>query len=380
MESRIEKVIDRIKTPAYVCEEALLERNLQILDDVQQKSGAKIILALKGFAMWSTFDLVKKYLHGATASGLWECHLAFEELGKEVHTYSPAFKEDEIDLIAKMSNHLVFNSLNQLQKFKSRVKKVNPSISLGVRVNPEYSAAPVELYNPCAPMSRLGVTRNNFYWDDAIEGLHFHALCEESATSLQRVLQAFEEKFGEFIPQCKWINFGGGHHITKEGYDKELLIKLIKDFKERYSVEVYLEPGEAVGWQTGVLVASVVDIIDNGMPIAILDTSAETHMPDVLAMPYRPEVRGAGHPGKKPYTYRLGGNSCLAGDVIGDYSFDKPLEIDQKLIFEDMIHYTFVKNTTFNGIRLPDLAILRKSGEYEVIRRFDYCDYKHRLS
>lgn len=378
--SKVESILDQIPSPCYVLEEELLEYNLQLLDAIQQRSGAKIILALKGFAMWSTFGLVRRYLHGATASGLWEAKLAFEELGREVHTYSPAFKDDEIDLVAKMSDHIVFNSLHQLHSYKERVKQINPSISIGVRVNPEFSAAPVDLYNPCAPYSRLGITRANFTWDDAIEGLHFHALCEESAESLQQVLQAFEEKFGEFIPRCKWINFGGGHHITKEGYNKELLIKLIKDFKARYDVEVYLEPGEAVGWRTGVLVATVVDIIDNGMKIAILDTSAETHMPDVLAMPYRPEVRRAGKPGEKPYTYRLGGNSCLAGDVIGDYSFDAPLERGQKLIFEDMIHYTFVKNTTFNGIRLPALAILRKSGKFEVIRRFDYCDYKHRLS
>lgn len=379
-QSSIEKVLEQIDTPSYICEEALLERNLQILDEIQQKSGAKIILALKGFAMWSTFGLVKKYLYGATASGLWECKLAFEELGKEVHTYSPAFKPDEIELIAKMSDHLVFNSLGQLRRYKDIVKKTNPNISLGIRVNPEYSAAPVDLYNPCGAYSRLGVVRSEFKWDKAIEGLHFHALCEESAKALEGVLRAFEEKFGEFIPGCKWINFGGGHHITKKGYDRELLIQLIKDFKEKYNVQVYLEPGEAVGWQTGVLVASVIDIVHNGIDIAILDTSAEAHMPDVLAMPYRPGVRGAGKPNEKPYTYRLGGNSCLAGDIIGDYSFDEPLQIGDKIIFEDMIHYTFVKNTTFNGIRLPSLAILRKDGKLDVVKRFDYCDYKHRLS
>jgi len=378
--SAIEKVLDQIPTPCYVCEEALLERNLKILDEVQRQSGAKILVALKGFAMWSTFGLVRKYLHGAAASGLWEAKLAFEELGGEVHTYSPGFKGDEIELIAKMSDHIVFNSPTQLQRYKSIVKKSNPAISIGMRVNPEYSAAPVDLYNPCGAFSRLGTTKKEFVWDEAIEGLHFHALCEESAQSLVKVLEAFEEKFGEYIPRCKWINFGGGHHITTEGYDKELLIKTIQDFKKRYDVQVYLEPGEAVGWQTGVLVASVVDIIHNGIDIAILDTSAEAHMPDVLAMPYRPQVRGAAEPGKKPYTYRLGGNSCLAGDIIGDYSFDEPLQIGQKIVFEDMIHYTFVKNTTFNGIRLPSLAILHKNGRLEIVRRFDYCDYKHRLS
>ncbi len=380
MQSKIEALLDKIPTPCYVCEETLLEKNLQILDDVQKRSGAKVILALKGFAMWSTFDLIKNYLAGATASGLWECQLAFEELGKEVHTYSPAFKDDEIELIAKMSDHLVFNSMAQLQKYKKIAKATNPNTSIGVRINPEFSAAPVDLYNPCAPMSRLGVTRANFYWDNTIEGLHFHALCEESAKSLAGVLQAVEEKFGEFLPRCRWVNFGGGHHITKEGYDIKLLIDLILDFKRKYDVEIYLEPGEAVGWQTGVLVASVLDIVHNGIDIAILDTSAEAHMPDVLAMPYRPEVRGASKPGKKRYTYRLGGNSCLAGDVIGDYSFDEPLQIGQKIIFEDMIHYTFVKNTTFNGIRLPSLALVRKDGDFEIVRRFDYCDYKHRLS
>ena len=377
-QSRIEKVLDKVPTPCYVCEEHLLRYNLEILDEVQQKSGAKIILALKGFAMWSTFDLIREYLHGATASGLWECQLAFEELGKEVHTYSPAFKADEFELIAKMSDHIVFNSLHQLHTFKETAKRYGCSI--GVRINPEVSVAPVDLYNPCGIYSRLGVVRSEFVWDDAIEGLHFHALCEESAQSLAKVLEAFEEKFGEFIPKCKWINFGGGHHITKEGYDRALLIELIQKFRQKWGVEVYLEPGEAVGWQTGPLVASVVDIVHNGMDIAIVDTSAEAHMPDVLAMPYRPAVRGADEPGKKPYTYRLGGNSCLAGDIIGDYSFDKPLQRGDKIIFEDMIHYTFVKNTTFNGIRLPALALLKEDGSLEIVRRFDYCDYKHRLS
>ncbi len=378
--SRIEEVLEEIPTPCYVCEEALLERNLAILDEVQKRSGAKIILALKGFAMWSTFPLLRRYLHGATASGLWEAKLAFEEFGKEVHTYSPAFKDDEIELIAKMSDHIVFNSIHQLRRFKEIVKSANPAISIGVRINPEFSAAPVDLYNPCGAFSRLGITKKEFIWDEAIEGLHFHALCEESAESLRGVLIAFEERFGEFIRRCKWLNFGGGHHITKAGYNRELLIELIKEFKGRYDVTIYLEPGEAVGWQTGPLVASVVDIVHNSMDIAILDTSAEAHMPDVLAMPYRPAIRGAAEPGKKPYTYRLGGNSCLAGDIIGDYSFDEPLQIGQKIIFEDMIHYTFVKNTTFNGIRLPTLAILRKSGKLDIIKRFDYCDYKHRLS
>ncbi|WP_246434423.1 carboxynorspermidine decarboxylase [Nitrosophilus labii] len=380
--SKIEAFLDKIDTPCYICEEHLLEENLKLLRYIKEQSGAKILLALKGFAMWSTFDLVKKYLDGATASGLWEAKLSYEELGKETHTYSPAFKDDEIEEIAKISNHIVFNSFNQLKRYKKIVKKINPNISIGIRVNPEFSAAPVDLYNPCGVFSRLGVVKSEFEKEkfEEIEGLHFHALCEESAEALEGVLNAFEERFGKYIPKCKWVNFGGGHHITKDGYDVEKLIYLIKDFKTRYGVEVYLEPGEAVGWQTGPLVASVVDIVHNEMDIAILDTSAEAHMPDVLAMPYRPEVRGAAKAFKKPYTYRFGGNSCLAGDIIGDYSFDEPLEIGQKIIFEDMIHYTFVKNSTFNGIRLPSLAVLKKSGELKVVRRFTYEDFKYRLS
>lgn len=381
--SKIESVLDKIKTPSYICEEHLLEENLKLLKYVKEQSGAKILLALKGFAMWKTFPLVRKYLDGATASGLWEARLSYEELGKETHTYSPGFKDDEIEDIAKISNHIVFNSFNQLERFKTKVKEINPKISIGLRVNPEYSAAPVDLYNPCGKFSRLGIVQSEFIkhkFDESIEGLHFHALCEESADALEGVLRAFEEKFGEYIPKCKWINFGGGHHITRDDYNVEKLIRLIKDFKNRYGVEVYLEPGEAVGWQTGVLVASVVDIVHNGMDIAILDTSAEAHMPDVLAMPYRPEVRGASKALEKPFTYRLGGNSCLAGDIIGDYSFDEPLKIGQKIIFEDMIHYTFVKNTTFNGIRLPSLAILTKDGELNVVKEFSYEDFKNRLS
>ncbi|WP_345741166.1 carboxynorspermidine decarboxylase [Nitrosophilus kaiyonis] len=381
--SKIESVLDKIPTPCYVCEEELLEENLKLLHYVKEKSGAKILLALKGFAMWSTFDLVAKYLDGATASGLWEAKLSNEELKKETHTYSPAFKDDEIEEIAKISNHIIFNSFNQLKKYKDIVKKINPNISIGIRVNPEYSAAPVDLYNPCGAFSRLGVIKKEFDESEinSLDGLHFHALCEESAEALENVLKAFEEKFKKIIKRCKWVNFGGGHHITREDYEVEKLINIIKDFKKRYNnIEVYLEPGEAVGWQTGPLIATVVDIIHNGMDIAILDTSAEAHMPDVLAMPYRPDVRGAAKPLEKKYTYRLGGNSCLAGDIIGDYSFDKPLKIGQKIIFEDMIHYTFVKNTTFNGIKLPSLAILKKDGSLKIVKEFKYEDFKNRLS
>ena len=376
-----------LKTPYYLCEEEFLERNLKILDDVQQRSGAKIILALKGFAMWSTFDLVSKYLKGCTASGLYEARLAREEFCKfspnaEVHTYSPAFKEDEIEQIAHISDHIVFNSPSQLHRYATKVKEINPNIEISLRLNPEVSASPVDIYNPCGLYSRLGTTLENF--DESVlehlDGLNFHALCEQGADELEEVLTAFEKNFAPYFKNLKYINFGGGHHITKKGYDVEKLIGLITAFRKKYGVEVYLEPGEAVGWETGSLVATVLDVFENGMNVAILDTSAEAHMPDTLAMPYRVEVRGAGKAGEKKYTYRLGGNTCLAGDIMGDYSFDAPLKVGERVIFEDQIHYTFVKNTTFNGIKLPSLAIKRSDGSVELVKEFGYEDYRDRLS
>ncbi|MDD2448641.1 MAG: carboxynorspermidine decarboxylase [Sulfurimonas sp.] len=374
--------IEDIPTPCYVCEEELLERNLLILDDVQKRSGAKIILALKGFAMWSTFGQVKRYLHGCTASGLHEAKLAYEEFGKEVHTYSPAFKDEEIDEIASISDHIVFNSPNQLFKYASRVKEVNPKIEISLRINPEYSESPKEIYNPCGIYSRLGTTKANF--DERVleyvDGLNFHALCEQNVDALEGVLRAFESKFSNYFKGLKYINFGGGHHITKEGYDVEKLIQIIKDFREKYGVEVYLEPGEAVGWECGYLISSVLDIVDNGMKIAILDASAEAHMPDTMAMPYRAEVRDASEASEKEFTYRLAGNTCLAGDIMGDYSFEVPLEVGSRVIFEDQIHYTFVKSTTFNGIKLPSLALKKGDGNIEIVRDFGYEDYKNRLS
>lgn len=379
--------INTIKTPCYICEEELLENNLKLLDYVQKESGAKIILALKGFAMWSTFALVSKYLKGCTSSGLYEAKLAREEFCKhnphaEVHTYSPAFKEEDIDEIARISDHIVFNSPNQLFKFKERVKQINPHAELSLRINPEVSSSPTDIYNPCGIYSRLGTTLANF--DEGvlehIDGLNFHALCEQNVDALEEVLIAFEENFSKYFKGLKYINFGGGHHITKKGYDVEKLIRIIKEFKAKYDVEVYLEPGEAVGWQTGTLVATVLDIFENGMNVAILDTSAEAHMPDTLAMPYRADVRGSGEACEKKYTYRFGGNTCLAGDIMGDYSFDTPLKIGDKVIFEDQIHYTFVKNTTFNGIKLPSLAIYRKDGTLDVMKEFGYLDYMSRLS
>ena len=372
--------LEKLPSPAYVCEEELLEKNLKLLKRVQDETGVKILLALKGFAMHSTFDLCKKYLKGCCASGLHEALLAKEEFGKEVHTYSPAFKDEEIDEIISISNHLVFNSFNQLKRYKDKAFK---KVSLGVRLNPEYSSVEVDLYNPCAPNSRLGITKANF--DESqlqyLEGFHFHALCEQNVDALEGALANFEKNFSLYFSQLKWVNFGGGHHITRADYDVEGLINLLKDFKARYPhLEVYMEPGEAIGWQTGYLVATVLDIVNNGMDLAILDTSAEAHMPDTLAMPYRAMIRNSAVAFEKKYTYRLGGNTCLAGDIIGDYSFDEPLKVGDRIILEDMIHYTMVKTTTFNGIKLPSIIIKNKDNSYKVIKNFCYNDYKSRLS
>ena len=371
---------DKLPSPAYVCEEELLENNLKLLKRVQDETGVKILLALKGFAMHSTSDLCKKYLKGCCASGLHEALLAKEEFGGEVHTYSPAFKDEEIDEIISISNHLVFNSFNQLKRYKDKAFK---KVSLGVRLNPEYSSVEVDLYNPCAPNSRLGITKANF--DESqlqyLEGFHFHALCEQNVDALEGALANFEKNFSLYFSQLKWVNFGGGHHITRADYDVEGLINLLKDFKARYPhLEVYMEPGEAIGWQTGYLVATVLDIVNNGMDLAILDTSAEAHMPDTLAMPYRAMIRNSAVAFEKKYTYRLGGNTCLAGDIIGDYSFDEPLKVGDRIILEDMIHYTMVKTTTFNGIKLPSIIIKNKDNSYKVIKNFCYNDYKSRLS
>ncbi len=374
--------IKKLPSPCWLLEETLLKKNLECIQNIKNKTGAKVLLALKGYALWKSFPLLKPYLDGCCASGLHEAKLANETFGKEVHTYAPAFKEEEIDEIAKISHHLVFNSPSQFKRFASQAKAVNPTLSLGLRVNPEYSESPKEIYNPCGLYSRLGTTFENI--DGSIlklcDGLHFHALCEQDSSALENVLKNFEEKFAGTIPQMKWINFGGGHHITRKGYDVGKLITLINDFKEKYNVEVYLEPGEAIGWETGTLVSTVLDIVHNGMDIAILDTSAEAHMPDTIIMPYRAEVRDTGKAGEKAHTYRLAGNTCLAGDIMGDYSFDLPLNIGDKVIFEDQMHYTMVKATTFNGIKLPCIAIKKSNDEIEILREFGYEDFKERLS
>jgi len=379
----LDTFLESVETPAYVCELAKLEENLKLLKRVKDESGCKILLALKGFAMHSTFDLVSTYLDGATCSGLHEAMLADECIKGEVHTYSPAFKKSDLESIAKISDDIIFNSPSQHKEFYVHVKSINPNISISLRVNPEVSASPVDLYNPCALYSRLGTTKANF--DESIleelDGLNFHALCEQNVDALESVLVSFEAKFSSYFKDLKYVNFGGGHHITRNDYDVDRLIEVIKAFKSRYPhLDVYLEPGEAVGWEVGFLVSTVLDIVDNGIKIAILDTSAEAHMPDTLSMPYRADVRGSAEANEKEYTYRLGGNTCLAGDIMGDYSFDAPLHVGDKIIFEDQIHYTFVKNSTFNGIVLPSLITLDNNSNIKSQKCFSYTHYRDRLS
>ncbi|MCI6988395.1 MAG: carboxynorspermidine decarboxylase [Campylobacter sp.] len=379
--------MNEIKTPAYVCRLDKLENNLKILSRVADESGASVLCALKGFAFSLGMPYVAKQLNGATSSGLHEAKFA-NEFFDEVHTYSPAYKDEDIDEILQISNHVVFNSANQWNKFRQKAMK--SGVKCGLRVNPQTSFSPVDNYNPCAKFSRLGMTRANLLkaidenpkFMDGISGLHFHALCEESSESLAVVLKEFEAKFGEFLSGLEWVNFGGGHHITKKGYNVELLIKLIKEISKKYGIKVYIEPGEAVGWECGYLVASVLDIVENDAKIAILDTSAEAHMPDTVLMPYRPAVLGESKDGK--FEYRFGGNTCLAGDIVGleagepVYKFDKPLMVGDKVVFKDQIHYTIVKNTTFNGIKLPDLVLVDENGEVLKKVEFGYDEYRRR--
>ncbi len=376
------KILYTIPSPCWIVEEELLERNLKILKDIKDRAGIEILLALKAYSLWHTFDLISQYLGGCCTSGLYEAKLGREKMDKEVHTYSPAFKSSEINDISKISNHLVFNSINQLKSFYTQAKEANSNISIGLRVNPEYSEAPTDIYNPCAPYSRLGTLSEDIDEEiiSKIDGLHLHALCEQDSPALGGVLNAFEKKFSKWLPKIKWVNFGGGHHITRVDYDRDGLVEILRDFKYKYPhLKIYLEPGEAVGWQTGSLVATVLDIVHNGIDIAILDTSAEAHMPDTIIMPYRADVRHSAKAGIKPYTYRLAGNTCLSGDIMGDYSFDKPLKVGDKIIFEDQIHYTMVKATTFNGIKLPDIAILRKDGNIDIVKKFGYEDFLNRV-
>lgn len=371
--------IEALDTPCYVVDGALLERNLKRLRCVADKAGCKILLAQKAFSMYYFYPLIGSYIDGTTASGLFEARLGKEEMGGETHVFSPAYREGEIDELLSLCDHMVFNSLSQWDRFRGRA--LGAGKSCGIRINPRCSTGTHGIYDPCSPGSRLGVTAENLQKErmEGIEGLHFHTLCEQNADALEVTLKAVERDFSDIIPRMKWVNFGGGHHITREDYDTELLIKLVKGFKERYGVEVYLEPGEAVALNSGFLVATVIDMVKNGMDIAILDTSAACHMPDVLEMPYRPSVIGAGLPGEKPYTYRLGGPTCLAGDVIGDYSFDYKLKDGDRLVFRDMAHYTMVKNNTFNGMGLPSIYAVLPDGGTELVKHFGYGDFKSRL-
>lgn len=369
-------------SPSYVVDERLLTRNLEILQSVQERTGAKILLALKGFSMHSVFPLVGKYLAGVTSSSLFEARLGYEKMGKEVHAYAPAYADSEFDELLQYTDHIVFNSHSQWNRFKDKVQNAGKKIDVGLRINPEYSEIETQLYNPCAPYSRFGITLDNFNPEelDGIDGLHFHTMCEQNSDTLKRTIKVVDEKFGEYIKKMKWINFGGGHHITRPDYDIETLVESILFIKEKYDVDVYLEPGEAIALNTGYLVSTVLDIVHNGMDIAILDTSATCHMPDVLEMPYRPNIIDAGMPGENEYTYRLGGMTCLAGDVIGDYSFKEPLKPGDKIIFCDMAHYTMVKNHMFNGVNLPSIASYNEEEGLKVVRQFVYEDYSNRLS
>lgn len=369
-------------SPSYVVDERLLTRNLEILQSVQERTGAKILLALKGFSMHSVFPLVGKYLAGVTSSSLFEARLGYEKMGKEVHAYAPAYADSEFDELLQYTDHIVFNSHSQWNRFKEKVQNAGKKIDVGLRINPEYSEIETQLYNPCAPFSRFGITLDNFNPEelDGIDGLHFHTMCEQNSDTLKRTIKVVDEKFGEYIKKMKWINFGGGHHITRPDYDIETLIESILFIKEKYNVDVYLEPGEAIALNTGYLVSTVLDIVHNGMDIAILDTSATCHMPDVLEMPYRPNIIDAGMPGENEYTYRLGGMTCLAGDVIGDYSFKEPLKPGDKIIFCDMAHYTMVKNHMFNGVNLPSIASYNEEEGLKVVRQFVFEDYSNRLS
>ena len=375
-------ILDTLPSPCWLLEEHLLELNLQKLSYIKKHTDAKILLALKGYAISSSFGVIREYLDGCCASGLHEAILSEKKFGLETHTYSPAYKKDDIEQIAQISNHIVFNSLSQLEHLAPITRDANSNISIGLRVNPEVSLSPVELYNPCGINSRLGVKSPDISNKilKNINGLHFHALCEQDASSFQIVLSAFEEKFGSYLDSLEWVNFGGGHHITKDGYELEHLITLLNDFKSRHPhLKLYLEPGEAIGWETGVLVATVLDIIHNNINIAILDISAEAHMPDTIIMPYRANVRGAGKAGEKEFTYQLAGNSCLAGDIMGDYSFDSELQVGDKVIFEDQMHYTMVKSTTFNGVALPAIATLTKDDNVRIEKEFGYDEYVSRL-
>ena len=377
--------MDQLPTPCYVIDEKKLKENLEILGDVREKAGCKILLAQKAFSCFYEYPLIGQYLDGTTASGLYEARLGKEEMGKENHVFAPAYKDADIKELGEICDHIIFNSFAQLRRHKDAVS----GKSLGLRINPECSTqGDHAIYDPCAPGSRLGVTKEVFDCEiaaepqlfDALDGLHFHTLCEQNADDLAKTLEAVEEKFGPWLSKIKWLNMGGGHHITRDDYDRKLLIKCIKHIRDTYGVEVYLEPGEAIALNAGYLVTEVMDVVENGLSVLILDASAACHMPDVLEMPYRPPLKDSGNAGEKAFTYRLSSCTCLAGDVIGDYSFDKQIHVGDKLYFQDMAIYSMVKNNTFNGIPLPGIAVMKEDGDCELIRTFGYGDFKGRLA
>lgn len=372
---------EELPTPCYIVDEKLLENNLKILKGVMDRTGCKILLAQKAFSMYTLYPLIGQYLSGTACSGLYEARLGYEEMGKENHIFSPAYRDDEIDDIIRFCDHIIFNSFSQLEKFGEKVRKAGKRI--GLRINPECSTQTGNpMYDPCTKGSRFGITSEQIRPEllEGVSGIHFHTLCEQDADALEITLAAVEEKFGPYLAQMEWINFGGGHHITREGYNLPLLEDCIKSIQKKYNVQVYLEPGEAIALNAGFLVTTVLDTIYNDLNIAILDASATCHMPDVLEVPYRPPLENAGKPEEKRYTYRLGGPTCLSGDIIGDYSFDHELKVGDRLIFKDMAIYTMVKNNTFNGMALPTIILRKKNGDYQIVRKFNYLDFKKRLS
>lgn len=374
----------KIPSPAFILDEKLFRQNLELINRVQKEAGIEIILAFKGFAMWSVFPMVREYLSGATASSLFEARLCFEEMKTRAHVYSPVYFENEFDELMSYSSHIVFNSINQFNKFYPETRKADHHISCGIRVNPEYSDVETDLYNPSTPGSRLGVGIDEFpnKLPKGIEGIHFHVLCESDSFSLEKVLENLEAKFGKYLHQVKWVNMGGGHLMTRTGYNHQHLIQLLKDFKLKYNINVILEPGSAIAWETGILVSAIKDIVEHkGIKTAILDVSFTAHMPDTLEMPYRPKIVNATEPNENSkYLYRLGGVSCLAGDFMEAYDFSHQLQVGERIIFLDMIHYTMVKTTMFNGVNHPAIAIWKENDRLEIIRRFNYEDFKGRLS
>jgi carboxynorspermidine decarboxylase len=373
----------KIPSPCYVIDEERFRKNLSLIKNVSDESGAEIILAFKGFAMWGVFPILREYVSGAAASSVDEARLCFEEIGAPAHTYSPAYNSEEFGSIIRYSSHITFNSLAQYRKFLPQLQASSSKISAGLRINPEFSEISHGLYNPCSPGSRLGIIAEDLKdgLPEGIEGLHFHVLFESDSYALEKVLNVVEEKFGKYFPQLKWINMGGGHLMTRKNYDTSHLIKLLKKFREKHGIHVILEPGSAFAWETGELVSTVEDIVTNqGIKTAIVDVSFTAHMPDCLEMPYKPKIYGADEPAEGRTSYRIGGNSCLSGDVMGDWSFERDLAIGDRIIFMDMIHYTMVKTTTFNGVHHPSIGIWTKEGEFRLIKQFGYGDYKNRLS